>query len=104
MFRVFHTDEYDKKFAKLQKTEQQRLLVFEQELKVYPFQGRALNYRFFREKKFNGKRMLFLIYLEYNSIYLISIVNKKSQQKVINFIKSRLPFFKEQVNKLINRF
>lgn len=59
MFRVFRSDWYSKKLAKLEKTEVERVEKFEQELKEQPYSGKPLGYKFFREKKFDGKRLLF---------------------------------------------
>ena len=73
MFRVFRSDWYDAKFNKLSKTEQERVSTFEQQLKLEPYSGKPLGYKFFREKKFDGKRLLFLIYEEHKVLFLITI-------------------------------
>ena len=65
MYRVFRSDWYDKKLKKLDKPEIMRIEKFEQHLKNEPFSGKPLGYRSFREKKFDGKRLLFLIYAEH---------------------------------------
>ncbi len=55
MFRVFRSEWYDKKLEKMDRSEIMRIEIFEQQLKNNPFSGKPLGYRFFREKKFDGK-------------------------------------------------
>lgn len=62
MYRVFRSGKYEQKLNKLDKSEFDRVIKFEQSLKIEPYNGKPLGYEFFREKKFDGKRILFLIY------------------------------------------
>lgn len=59
MFRAFRTDWYGKKLNKLSPNEQERVKSIEQELKKNPYDRKPLGYKFFREKKFDGKRLYF---------------------------------------------
>ena len=86
---------------KLSPKEQERVNDFEQDLKQNPFQGRPLGYKFFREKKFNGKRMYFLVYDSHNVVFIITISDKKAQQQVIDFIKANLDVYKVQIEKIL---
>ena len=97
MFRVFRTEWYGGKFQKLSSFEQGRIEKLEQKLKEEPFSGKPLGYNFFREKKFNGKRVLFLIYEEHQAIFLITITEKKMQQQAIDLIKANLDLYKEEL-------
>ena len=101
MYRVFRADWYSKKFEKLDRSEQMRVEKFEQALKQQPNSGKPLGYEWIREKKFDGKRMIFLIYENHKIIFLITITDKKAQQETIDFIKSNLDNYKEIINKLI---
>jgi len=101
VFRVFRSDHYNKKLNKLDVSEQDRIKKFEQSLKQQPFSGRPLGYRFFREKKFNGKRTLFLVYEEHECIFLVTITNKKAQQHEIDLIKSNLDIYKEELERIL---
>ena len=78
MFRVFRTDWYEKKLKRLSAKEQERIKHIEQELKKSPYDGKPLGYDFFREKKFNGKRIYFLVYESHKTIFLITISDKKA--------------------------
>jgi len=101
MFRVFRSEWCDKKFRKLSRFEQERISKFEQELKINPYSGKPLGYEFFREKKFNGKRLLFLVYDKYEVIFLITLVDKKAQQHEIDLIKANLDVYTETIERLL---
>ena len=101
MFRVFRSEWHETKLKKLDSSEQKRVLNFEQLLKQEPYSGRPLGYKFFREKKFGNKRIIFLVYQEHKCIFLVTITNKKAQQNEINLIKANLDIYKEEIKKLI---
>ncbi len=101
MFRVFRTEWYEKKYNKLEKVDQTRAEDFEQELKREPYSGKPLGYTFLREKKFDGKRLLFLVYEEHQAVFLITITDKKAQQDDIDLIKKHLDVYKEMLEKVL---
>ena len=101
MFRVFRAEWYEKKLYKLSTKEQERIKQFERDLKQNPFQGKPLGYAFFREKKFNGKRMYFLIYESHQVVFIITLSDKKAQQQVIDVIKANLDIYKEQMERIL---
>lgn len=103
IFRVFRSNHYKSKLNKLDSFEQKRAVKFEQALKEQPFSGKPLGYKFFREKKFNGKRLLFLVYEEHKSVFLITIANKKAQQHEIDLIKANLDVYRNELEDLLNR-
>ncbi len=103
MFRVFRSDWYESKLNKLSKFEIERVSKFEQSLKESPYAGKPLGYKFFREKRFNGKRLIFLVYEEHKCIFLITIAEKKVQQQVIDFIKSNLDVYKNEIEERIKK-
>ena len=102
-FRVFRSEWYDKKLKKLTPSEQQIVSTFEQRLKLDPFSGKPLGYPFFREKKFDGKRILFLVYAEHLAVFLVTITDKKMQQQVINIIRSQLTEYRETIERLMKQ-
>ena len=101
MFRVFRAEWYEKKLSKLTPKELDMVSQFEQDLKQNPFQGKPLGYPFFREKKFNGKRMYFLVYESHQVVFLITISDKKAQQDVIDVVKANLDIYKEQIERIL---
>lgn len=101
MYRVFRSGKYEKKMNSLDKSEFDRVIKFEQSLKLEPFNGKPLGYEFFRDKKFDGKRIIFLIYEQFKCVFLITITDKKLQQQEINLIKANLEIYKEEIEKRI---
>jgi len=103
MFRVFRSGWYEKKLDKLDRTWRGRVEKFEQELKKKPYFGKPLGYDFFREKKFNGNRLIFLVYEEHKAVFLVTITDKKVQQQVIDMIKVNLDVYKKTIEKLVKK-
>src|SRR3989344_8232896 len=101
MFRVFRADWYEKKLSKLAPKEQERVSDIEQELKKSPYDGKPLGYKFFREKKFDGKRIIFLVYEDHQVVFLMTITDKKAQQKVIDLIKANLEVYRSELEKIL---
>lgn len=101
MYRVFRSDWCKNKLEKLDNQEQERVKSFEQSLKNYPYSGKPLGYKFFREKKFDDKRLIFLVYEDHQTVFLVTITNKKAQQQEIDMIKANLDVYKEEINKRI---
>ncbi len=101
MFRVFRSAWCSKRLRKLDPCEQRRIKKFENSLKVKPYSGKPLGYRFFREKKFDGKRLIFLVYDEHKAVFLVTITDKKAQREEIEIIRHNLDKCKEE---LINAF
>lgn len=85
-FKVFTTQEFDKDIVLLEKAEQERIEKILKQLKEQGGDvGKPLSgLTFFREKKFEGKRLYFLIYKELSVILVVGISNKKAQQATIN--------------------
>lgn len=69
-----------------------------------PFIGKSIRYPFFREKKFNGKRLYFLVYEEWHAILLADISDKKGQPETIHRIVFQLEALKNFVGKKINEY
>ena len=63
--------------------------------------GKPLRYPYFREKKFEGKRVYLLVYENYMVILAIAISDKKTQQETINRIVLELNNYKEVIEKKI---
>lgn len=102
-FRVFRSEWYEKKIGKLSIQERTRVDKFEQELKEQPYSGKPLGYPFFREKKFDNKRLLFLVYEEHQAIFLVTVTDKKTQQMAIDLIVKNLDRYQETIRTIIDR-
>jgi mRNA-degrading endonuclease RelE of RelBE toxin-antitoxin system len=101
MYRVFRSGNYKKKLNKLDSSDYDRVISFEQALKQEPYSGKPLGYKFFREKKFNGKRLIFLVYEQHKCLFLITITGKKLQQHEIDMIKTNLDVYRDELDRIM---
>lgn len=97
MFKVFKTKEFEKRFSKLDKSLQIMIGNEIDQLEVNPYVGKSLGYKWFREKKVKNQRFYYLIYQEYVIVFVITLSNKKDQQKTINAIKELIPSYREEI-------
>lgn len=99
------TEEFDKDFNKLSSQEQVRVKKILKQLKDKeggtgkPLSGLS----FFREKKFNGKRLYYLVYKDFFVILAIAISDKKAQKATINKILFDLVEYQQYVYNLLNK-
>ncbi|HLZ16403.1 MAG TPA: hypothetical protein VKQ08_05160 [Cyclobacteriaceae bacterium] len=94
MYRVFRSKHYETNLGKLDASERQRVMKFEQALKQQPFSGKPLGYAFLREEKFDGKRLLLLVYAEQQCVFLVTLMDKKAQQQEIDWTKNHLELYR----------
>lgn len=59
-----------------------------------PFSGKPLGSKFIREKKFNGKRLIFVPVAECEAVILAKITSKKTQSKDIDVIRNNIEHFR----------
>ncbi len=87
-FRVFITDPAKKNMEKLDHSEQERIEKILQQLYEKGDEvGKPLRgLRFLREKKFDGKRLYYLVYSDWSSILVVAVSDKKTQEATINQI------------------
>ncbi len=97
MFDIFRAEDYEKALGKLDNKEKQILVEFETEIAIRPYRGKPLSSPFLREKKFDGKRALFLIDDISQRILFITITDKKEQKKTINRILNDIESYKEEL-------
>ena len=103
MFRVFTTKEFNIEFDNLDKSDKQRISKFMRQLKEQPFSGKPLGLPYLREKKFDGKRMYFLVYKAFMVILAVGISDKKAQQATINKILADLDKYKGFIIKELSK-
>ena len=102
VYRIFTTKEFDEDFDSLDSSEKSRVRKIMDQLKEKgDFVGKPLRYPYFREKKFEGKRLYFLVYQDYMVILALAIGNKKTQQETINKIIAELQNYKDIIEKKI---
>ena len=102
MFKIFTTKEFDKDFDNLDGSEKIRVEKFLSQLEERGVDvGKPLSVPFFREKRFDGKRLYFLFYENFAVVLAVAISNKKAQQSTINRILEDLDKYQEYVTKLL---
>ncbi len=101
-FKIMETESFWEDYSKLEPFYQNRIERFIFQLQENGDKvGKPLGFTFIREKKFNGNRLYFLIYEEWNIILLWGISGKKDQSIKIQTIKATLEELKEYVRKKI---
>ncbi len=99
MVRVVSTEEFDTWERLLPKEYQERIQDIIAELKITTHVGKPLGYPFFREKKIGGYRIYFLVYDDIQTVLLVTISDKKTQQDVIDHIKEQLDFYRDLIKR-----
>lgn len=103
MFKVYTTDNFKERFESLDESE--KIIVRKIMLKLKEKGdkvGKPLSRKYFREKKFGGKRLYFLIYKNFMIILAVAISNKKAQQKTINEILKKIKEYEKFVRDKFN--
>jgi len=91
MFRVFTTKEFNEWFEYLDESEKKKLRKIMNHIREKGDSiGKLLGRKYFREKKFGGKRLYFLVYKKFMVILGVGISNKKTQQNTIDKILSEI--------------
>ncbi|HLC92164.1 MAG TPA: hypothetical protein VJH23_00490 [archaeon] len=103
-YRIFKTREFDDDFEKLEKFEKERVRKFLAQLSEKGGSvGKPLSVPFFREKKFSGNRLYFLVYENFFVILAVAISDKKAQQATINAILSKLAAYQSYVMETLKK-
>ena len=103
-YRVFRTAQFNERFSRLTDFEKGRIEHFLDQL-IYGqgMVGKPLGTPFLREKKFNGNRLYFLVYDEWNVILAVEMSTKKAQAVTIAKIRLNLNQYKSFVRNLLFR-
>ena len=105
MFRVFTTTQFDEDLEDLDNSEQIRVRKIRDQLRERgkdvgkPLSGIDI----FREKKFDGKRLFFLVYEKYSVVLLLAISDKKTQQATINRVLNEFVNYEQYVIETIKK-
>ncbi|MFB6246323.1 MAG: hypothetical protein ABEI74_01895 [Candidatus Pacearchaeota archaeon] len=100
MFRVFTTEQFDKDYEKLDESEKKKVRKIRDQLKEKGDSvGKPLRRSYFREKKFEGKRLYFLVYKEFMIVLGVGISGKKIQQHTIDKIISDIKSYEKYIRK-----
>ncbi|MDO8428681.1 MAG: hypothetical protein Q7S92_05710 [Candidatus Diapherotrites archaeon] len=99
-FGVYETETLIRLRKKMEKHEIEWMEKVKREIKENPFTGKPLQVPWFREKKFEGKRLYYLIYENLGKILLVRFAGKKEQQEIINFILKNKKEFEKEMAKI----
>ena len=99
MPRVLSTKEFDTWEKLLPKEYQDQIKRIIRQLKETHDVGKPLGFPFFREKKIGKYRVYFLVYEDVDTILLITISDKKTQQDTIDKIKENLDYYYDLIRK-----
>ena len=94
-YGVYTTKGFDEEVDKLEKIEQERINKLFPKLKENPYVGDPLRYKFFREKRINGKRVYFLVFDDLIAVLFVAVSDKKTQQETIDSVLDKLIQFKD---------
>lgn len=101
VYSVFITESFGRKMKKLDIQSRKRVQKIFLQLKENPYVGNMLQYKFFREKRINEKRLYFLVYDDLSIVLIVAIGGKKTQQETINYIIRNLSDYKKYVKELL---
>ncbi len=100
-YDVYTTDDFDFEYYSLEKSEQERIDKLFIKLKDNPYVGDPLKYKYFREKRINGKRVYFLIFDDLNAVLFVAFSDKKTQQETIDAVIDKIDQFKNYLKEKI---
>ena len=100
-FKIFRSERFNELLLQFPNNFVDRVVKIEEQLKVNPFVGKPLDYKWFREKKIGKYRVYYLIYENLSAVYLVVISDKKTQQKIIDQTKLLFAKYKEDIGKLV---
>lgn len=93
---VLETEPFSRLFEILENDEKEWIKKIILQLETNSNAGKPLGFKWFREKKFKGKRLYFLVYKN-NKVLLVAFGKKKEQKKIIEHILAN----KEKYKKLV---
>ncbi|MBT4192449.1 MAG: hypothetical protein HOE11_04025 [Candidatus Diapherotrites archaeon] len=85
-YNVIKTKSFNFLFQSLDNNTKQWIYKIISQLEINPFVGKPLGFNWFREKKFEGKRLYYLIYSNQNTVLLVAFGKKKNQTQIITQI------------------
>ena len=85
-YAVYTTENFDKELNKLESVEKKRIQKIYSQLRLNPYVGDQLRYKFLREKRIKEKRVYWLVFDDLSAVLFVAIGGKKTQQETIEYI------------------
>ncbi|MBI4210749.1 MAG: hypothetical protein HY544_04560 [Candidatus Diapherotrites archaeon] len=95
--KVLETDSFTRFFESSSVEEREWISKIIEQLKQNSFVGKPLGYKWFREKKYKGKRLYYLVYENSEKVLLLAFAGKKEQQAIINNVLANLERYRRIV-------
>jgi|SRR3989344_7217141 len=99
-FAIYKTEAFAKTFQTLESFEKEWINKIAEQLKENPDAGKPLRFPWFREKKFGGKRLYYLVYEDLGKILIVAFGNKKQQKLIIESVLRNLDAYNKLANAL----
>ena len=99
-YEIYETETFSRIFESLTGKEREWICKMKIQLEANPKAGKPLGFGWFREKKFENKRLYFIVSLKKPRILLVSFASKKEQQKIIGYVT----LHKEEYVEFLNSF
>ena len=97
LYEIYDAESFLEDYDKLSKQEKIRIDKIKEQLRLNPYVGKPLGYKFFREKRFDGKRLIHLIYENSVIVLVVAYSDKKTQQATIDTIKRAFEIYRREV-------
>jgi len=91
----------DRIIQRLSLNDQNRFDNLVKQIENNPYVGDSLQIKFFREKRFDGKRVYFIIFEDLKAVLVVAISDKRTQQKTIDFIRNNLNNYRELLKEIL---
>ncbi len=101
-YRVYITETFEKEISCLNEGDKKLVEKTFQKLKVNPYSGDIIRYKFFREKRIKEKRIYYLIYENFKIVLIVAFGGKKTQQETINKIIGNFSQYNEYTKKIFS--
>ncbi|HLC67840.1 MAG TPA: hypothetical protein VJI12_03050 [archaeon] len=85
-YEIYETYTFTMIFNSVTEKERDWIRKMKEQIKINPKTGKALHFDWFREKKFENKRLYFIVSIKKPRVLLVSYASKKEQQKIIDYI------------------
>ena len=97
-YEIYATETFLDDYNRLANAEKERINKIKEQLKINPYVGKPLGYRFFREKKLNGNRIYYIIFEDVIVVLLVAYSDKKTQQATIDTIKKAYDIYRKEIS------
>ncbi|MBT4135985.1 hypothetical protein HOD75_01310 [archaeon] len=102
-YAVYMTDNFRKEMNKISSVEQKKIQNIFIQLKENPYAGNQLQIKILREKRLEEKRIYYLVFEHLNSVLMVAMSNKRTQQKTINYILGSLEDYRIYLEKILSK-